>query len=67
MKHLLDLREIYINELIQSNNKFNEEKEQLYYCMKDFVAIMEKEMNIKEKLENLEQEMLAKFDEKQNE
>lgn len=62
-EHLIDLYKIYNKELLELNDRYLQEKENIYLSMKEYIAIYEKEKYIKIKMGELERELADQFNE----
>jgi len=56
-KHLIELHAIYSNELSKVKERVELHREYVYLAMKEYVNAYEKEMDIKEKIEEIERDI----------
>ena len=56
-----ELYRIYSNELLELEERYQQEKDYLYNAMKEFTMIYEKESYLKQKLEVLERQIAENY------
>jgi len=63
MNHLLELHGLYVSEMQELKERYESEKDSIYYSMKEFIHIYEKERELTGKIQSLERDLSMKFSE----